>query len=230
MICSGEACSEDSTDLDELRRHLAAGPVTFYVGFDPTAASLHLGHLVQVLTARRFQLAGHRPLLLVGGATGQIGDPREGRADPEPARGDPGPGRADLGASWRRSLDLRRGQCGGSGQQPRLDRRHVGHRVPAEVGKYFPVNKMLARDVVKARPRGSGHQLHRVQLPAAAVTTTSTNCIGGTGCFAAVRRLRPVGQHHRRRGLTSVAGAWSVHALTTPLVTKADGTKFGNIR
>src|SRR3984893_14962715 len=68
---------QDSTDLDELRRHLAAGPATFYVGFDPTAPSLHLGHLTQVLTARRFQLAGHRPLLLVGGATGQIGDPKE---------------------------------------------------------------------------------------------------------------------------------------------------------
>jgi tyrosyl-tRNA synthetase len=67
----------DSTDLDELRGHLAAGPATFYVGFDPTAASLHLGHLMQVVTARRFQLAGHRPLLLVGGATGQIGDPKE---------------------------------------------------------------------------------------------------------------------------------------------------------
>src|SRR5882757_3390471 len=67
----------DSTDLDELRRHLASGPVTFYVGFDPTAPSLHIGHLVQVLTARRLQLAGNRPLLLVGGATGQIGDPKE---------------------------------------------------------------------------------------------------------------------------------------------------------
>src|SRR4029453_7800341 len=68
---------QDSTDLDELRGHLAAGPVTFYVGFDPTAASLHVGHLMQVVTARRLQLGGPRPVLLVGGATGQIGDPRE---------------------------------------------------------------------------------------------------------------------------------------------------------
>ena len=86
---------QDSTDLDELRAHLAAGPVTFYVGFDPTAASLHVGHLMQVVTARRFQLAGHRPLLLVGGATGQIGDPREvGRADAQLARGGRRVGRA----------------------------------------------------------------------------------------------------------------------------------------
>src|SRR5262245_580378 len=68
---------QDSTDLDELRKHLDTGPVTFYVGFDPTAPSLHVGHLVQVLTARRLQLAGHNPLPLVGGATGQVGDPRE---------------------------------------------------------------------------------------------------------------------------------------------------------
>ncbi|HEX8626697.1 MAG TPA: tyrosine--tRNA ligase, partial [Catenuloplanes sp.] len=68
---------QDSTDREELGAHLDAGPVTFYVGFDPTAASLHVGHLMQVTTARRLQLAGHRPLLLVGGATGQIGDPRE---------------------------------------------------------------------------------------------------------------------------------------------------------
>jgi len=67
---------QDSTDLDELRKHLS-GPVTFYVGFDPTASSLHVGHLMQVTTARRLQRAGHRPLLLVGGATGLIGDPKE---------------------------------------------------------------------------------------------------------------------------------------------------------
>jgi tyrosyl-tRNA synthetase len=68
---------QDSTGLDELRKELADGPLTFYVGFDPTAASIHIGNLVQVLTARRFQLAGHRPLLLVGGATGLIGDPKD---------------------------------------------------------------------------------------------------------------------------------------------------------
>ena len=66
---------QDSTDPEELRRHLDGGAITFYVGFDPTAASLHVGNLMQVVTARRLQLAGHRPLLLVGGATGQIGDP-----------------------------------------------------------------------------------------------------------------------------------------------------------
>ena len=64
-----------STDLDDLRKELDAGPVTFYAGFDPTAPGLHIGNLVLLLTLRRLQLAGHRPIGLVGGATGLIGDP-----------------------------------------------------------------------------------------------------------------------------------------------------------
>ena len=66
-----------STDLDELRTAVDEGPVTVYAGFDPTASSLHAGHLVPLLTLRRFQLAGHRPIALAGGATGLIGDPRD---------------------------------------------------------------------------------------------------------------------------------------------------------
>ena len=66
----------NSTDLGALREALDEGPVTYYCGFDPTAPSLHIGNLVQILTLRRLQLAGHRPLALVGGATGLIGDPK----------------------------------------------------------------------------------------------------------------------------------------------------------
>ena len=68
--------AEGRTDLDALRRRLDAGPITLYCGFDPTAPSLHLGNLAQILTVRRFQQHGHRPLALVGGATGLIGDPK----------------------------------------------------------------------------------------------------------------------------------------------------------
>ena len=64
------------TDMDVLRRALSEGPLTFYCGFDPTAASLHHGHLVQLIMMRHLQLAGHHPIALVGGATGLIGDPR----------------------------------------------------------------------------------------------------------------------------------------------------------
>jgi len=66
-----------STDRDALRTALSEGSVRFYVGFDPTAPSLHMGNLVQILTARRLQLAGHTPYALVGGATGMIGDPKD---------------------------------------------------------------------------------------------------------------------------------------------------------
>ena len=66
-----------STDLDALRRGLDGGPLAVYIGFDPTAPSLHAGHLVQMLMLRRFQNAGHRPVLLAGGGTGLIGDPRD---------------------------------------------------------------------------------------------------------------------------------------------------------
>jgi tyrosyl-tRNA synthetase len=66
-----------STDRDALADQLSAGPVTVYSGFDPTAPSLHAGHLIPLLTLRRFQQAGHRPIVLAGGATGMIGDPRE---------------------------------------------------------------------------------------------------------------------------------------------------------
>src|SRR6201992_464257 len=67
-----------STDLDALAAEAAQGPITLYAGFDPTAPSLHAGHLVPLLALRRFQRAGHRPIVLAGGATGMIGDPREG--------------------------------------------------------------------------------------------------------------------------------------------------------
>ena len=77
-----------STDLDALRAELAAGPITLYCGFDPTAPSLHVGHLAQTLTVRRFQLAGHRPLALVGGATGHDRRPEaHQRTGPECGRG-----------------------------------------------------------------------------------------------------------------------------------------------
>src|ERR1700694_3920664 len=90
-----------STDRDALAAELAAGPITVYAGFDPTAPSLHAGHLVPLLTLRRLQRAGHRPIVLAGGATGFIGDPRD--------TGERSLNTADTVAEW---TDRIRGQLG----------------------------------------------------------------------------------------------------------------------
>src|SRR5262249_28357205 len=142
---------QDSTDLDELRKHLDAGPATFYVGFDPTAASLHVGHLVQVLTARRLQLGGHRPLLLVGGATGQIGDPKESAERmlnaPEGVAGWVERIRSQLAPFVSYSGD------NAAVLVNNLDWTATMSAIDflRNVGKHFPVNRMLAREVVRVR-------------------------------------------------------------------------------
>jgi tyrosyl-tRNA synthetase len=216
---------QDSTDLDELRRHLAAGPVTFYVGFDPTAPSLHLGHLMQVITARRFQLAGHRPLLLVGGATGQIGDPREvGERTLNPPevvqgwvdriRGQLAPFvsyEGDNAAVLVNNLDW-------TGDMSAID-------FLRDVGKHFPVNRMLAREVVRARlEAGISFTEFSYQLLQAHDFYELHQRYGCTLQFGGSDQWGNItaGVDYVRR-----RGAGPVHAMTTPLVTKADGTKFG---
>ena len=186
-----------STDLDALRAALAEAAVRFYVGFDPTAPSLHMGNLVQILTAKRLQLAGHTPYALVGGATGMIGDPR------------------DSGERTLNSLDTVKEWVEKVHRQiePFLDFEGANAATMVnnydwtaslstidflrDIGKHFPVNRMLARDVVQEPPRGR-HQLHRVQLRAAAVDGLPQP-LPRPRRDAAVRRQRPVGQPHRRR-------------------------------
>nr|WP_274534196.1 tyrosine--tRNA ligase [Micromonospora sp. TSRI0369] len=142
---------QDSTGLDELRELLDGGSTTFYVGFDPTAPSLHIGNLMQVVMARRLQQAGHRPLLLVGGATGQIGDPKESA---ERTLNPP-----EVIAGWveriREQLSPFVTYSGENAAQLVNNLDWTGEMSVVEflrdVGKHFPVNKMLAREVVKAR-------------------------------------------------------------------------------
>ena len=216
---------QDSTGLDELRKELDSGPVTFYVGFDPTAPSLHHGNLLQILTARRLQLAGHKPLLLVGGATGLIGDPKDSG---ERTLNDP-----EVVAGW---VDRIRHQVepffSFEGQNAarmvnNLDWTGAMSAIEflRDVGKHFPVNKMLAREVVKARLESGisftefGYQilqgndffeLHR--------RYGCTLQFGGSDQWGNIT----AGVDYVRR-----RGAGPVQAFTTPLVTKADGSKFG---
>ncbi|WP_089016249.1 tyrosine--tRNA ligase [Micromonospora inositola] len=216
---------QDSTGLDELRELLDGGSATFYVGFDPTAPSLHVGHLMQVITARRLQLAGHRPLLLVGGATGQIGDPKESAErtlnPPEVVEG------------WvRRIHDQLAPFVSYTGENAarlvnNLD--WTGEMSVVEflrdVGKHFPVNKMLAREVVKARlETGISFTEFSYQLLQAHdffELHRRYGCqlqYGGSDQWGNIT----AGVDYIRR-----RGAGPVQAFTTPLVTKSDGTKFG---
>ncbi|MFG2058045.1 tyrosine--tRNA ligase [Micromonospora sp. NPDC048930] len=216
---------QDSTGLDELRALLDGGSATFYVGFDPTAPSLHVGHLMQVTTARRLQLAGHRPLLLVGGATGQIGDPKESAErtlnPPEVVEG------------WvRRIHDQLAPFVSYEGENAarlvnNLD--WTGEMSVVEflrdVGKHFPVNKMLAREVVKARlETGISFTEFSYQLLQANdffELHRRHGCelqYGGSDQWGNIT----AGVDYIRR-----RGAGPVEAFTTPLVTKSDGTKFG---
>jgi tyrosyl-tRNA synthetase len=216
----------ESTDEAALREALAAGPVTFYVGFDPTAPSLHIGHLVQVLTARRLQDAGHRPLALVGGATGLIGDPK--------AAGERPLNSPEEVATWveriRRQIEpfLSFDVANAATMVDNLDwtARMSAIELLRDVGRHFSVNRMLDREAVAARLASSG--------------------ISYTEFSYVLLQSNDYLQLYRRHGCTLQLGGsdqWGnltagcelirrvegarTHALATPLLTKADGTKFG---
>lgn len=216
---------QDSTSPEELRQRLDGDPITFYVGFDPTAASLHAGHLMQVLTARRLQQAGHRPLLLVGGATGQIGDPRESS---ERTLNPP-----EVVAAWqeriREQLSPFVTYTGDNAATLVNNLDWTGSLSVVEflrdVGKHFPVNKMLARDVVKNRLESG-----------ISFTEFSYQLLQANDFFELHRRhgcLLQFGGSDQWGNITAGVdytrrrGAGPVHAFTTPLVLNADGTKFG---
>ncbi|MFF5568801.1 tyrosine--tRNA ligase [Streptomyces sp. NPDC012623] len=217
-----------STDEDALRKALADGPVTFYCGFDPTAASLHVGHLVQVLTVRRLQQAGHRPLALVGGATGQIGDPRPTAErtlnDPETVAGWVARLRSQIepfltfeGPNAARMVNNLDWTAGLSAIEFLRD-----------VGKHFRVNKMLTKDSIARRLESD---------EGISYTEFSYQLLQSMDFLELYRRYGCVlqqGGSDQWGNLTAgldlihrVEPGAEVHALATPLMTKADGTKFG---
>ncbi|MCF2533733.1 tyrosine--tRNA ligase [Yinghuangia soli] len=221
-----------STDEDALRKAFADGPVTVYAGFDPTAASLHVGHLTIVLTLRRLQQAGHRPIALVGGATGLIGDPKPsaerqlneastvldwtGRIRTQLSAfldfdGD-GPTTAVMANNydWTQGLDA--------------------ISLLRDLGKHFSINQMLARDTVKSRLGGEGmsytefsyvilqsndylelYRRHGCTLQIGGSDQWG-NITAGLDLIRRVTGNQPHGQ---------------AHGLTTNLLVKSDGTKFG---
>jgi tyrosyl-tRNA synthetase len=216
-----------STDLGALREALEAGPVTFYVGFDPTAPSLHHGHLVQVVTARRLQQAGHRPLALVGGSTGLIGDPRPSSERTLNTK--------ETVAAWVENI---RAQIepflSFEGENPARIVNNLDWTAPLsaidflrDVGKHFRVNKMITKDAVAAR-------LHSEQ--GISYTEFSYQLLQGLDFLELFRRhgcSLQFGGSDQWGNLTAgldlihrVEQA-PVHAFATPLLTRSDGTKFG---
>ncbi|NYG55577.1 tyrosine--tRNA ligase [Nocardioides perillae] len=214
-----------STDTDALRAALAEGSVRFYVGFDPTAPSLHMGHLVQILTARRLQDAGHAPYALVGGATGMIGDPKESG---ERVMNSP-----ETVAEWvervRRQIEPFLSFEGDNGAQMvnNLDWTQEVSTIEflRDVGKHFPVNRMLARDVVRSRLESgiSFTEFAYVLLQSMDFLTLHrrhgvTLQIGGSDQWGNLT----AGVELIRR-----ADGAKAHAFVTPLLTRSDGTKYG---
>ena len=216
------------TDLDELRAALNSGQVTAYCGFDPTAPGLHIGNLVQLLTLRRLQLAGHRPIGLVGGATGLIGDPSGKSAERVLNPVEKVTGWVErIRGEVSRFLDF------DTGPSSALIVSNLDWTGPMtvleflrDIGKHFSVNRMLDRESVKARLEAGGisYTEFSYQLLQA---MDYLELYRRHGCMLQLGGSDQWGNLVAGVGLIrSVEGA-SVHALATPLITKPDGTKYG---
>jgi tyrosyl-tRNA synthetase len=216
-----------STDLDELRAQLAAGPVTLYCGFDPTAPSLHVGNLIQILVLRRFQRAGHRPIGLVGGATGLIGDP-SGKSAERTLNS------LETVAGWVERIHGQVSRFLDFGDAPNaasmvsnLD--WTGPMTAIEflrdIGKHFPVNRMLARETVKSRlETGMSYtEFSYVLLQA----MDFLELYRRHGCVLQTGGSDQWGNLTAGVDLIRRVEGGTAHCLTTPLLTKADGSKFG---
>ncbi|KRO31099.1 MAG: tyrosine--tRNA ligase [Actinobacteria bacterium BACL2 MAG-120802-bin41] len=216
-----------STDRAELEKYLSSPGASLYLGFDPTAPSLHIGNLVALTLLRRFQLAGYKPIALVGGATGLVGDP-SGRSAERSLN------EADLVADWveriRKQLE---GFLDFTGKNAAIMANNFDWTAPVsaieflrDIGKHFSVNQMLARDSVASRLESGGISYTEFSYQVMQAFDylelfRRHNCalqIGGSdqwgNIVAGVDLIRRV-------------EAKSAHALTIPLLAKADGTKFG---
>jgi tyrosyl-tRNA synthetase len=218
----------DSTNLDELRLALKSGRVTMYGGFDPTAPGLHIGNLVLLITLRRLQLAGHRPIGLVGGATGLIGDP-SGKSSERVLNS------REVVAEWverirgevSRFLDFDAGESSAlmvsnldwTGPMPVLD-------FLRDIGKHFSVNRMLDRESVKARLEGGGISYTEFSYQLLQ-SMDFLELYRRYGCTMQVGGSDQWGNLVAGVGLIRSVEGGSAHALATPLITKPDGTKYG---
>jgi len=214
-----------STDRDALRAALGEGSVRFYVGFDPTAPSLHMGNLVQLVTARRLQDAGHTPYILVGGATGMIGDPRDS--------GERTLNSLDTVKEWTervRQQVSRFVSFDGSNAATTVNNYDWTASLSTidflrDIGKHFPVNRMLARDTVKRRLESgiSYTEFSYVLLQ----SMDYLNLFREHGVQLQFGGSDQWGNITGGAELVRRVTGESAHGFATPLITKADGTKYG---
>ena len=216
-----------TTGDDALRDALDAGPITLYCGFDPTAPSLHIGNLVQILTVRRLQDAGHHPLLLVGGATGLVGDPKQAgdrvlnpvelvhewveriRAQIEPFMRFDGDNPARMVNNYEWTKDM------------------SAIELLRDVGKHFRLGTMIAKDTV-ARRLNSDEGISYTEFSYQVLQGMDyLELFRRYGCTLQTGGSDQWGNLTAGTELVRKAEGTSVHALATPLITKADGTKFG---
>ena len=216
-----------STDEDELRKALNSGSITYYCGFDPTAPSLHLGNLVQLLTMRRLQLAGHKPIALIGGATALIGDPKPTSERVLNTK--------ETVAGWVSKLEkqaqvfLSFDGSNGASLVNNLDWTESMSSIDflRDVGKHFRVGKMLSKDAVSARLNSDA---------GISFTEFAYQILQGMDFLELYRRnncVLQIGGSDQWGNLTSgtdlihkVEGK-SAHILATPLITDSEGKKFG---
>ena len=219
-----------TTADQELEEHLTGESRTLYCGFDPTADSLHIGSLVPLLTLKRFQMAGHKPLALVGGATGLIGDPSfkaEERKLNTP----------DIVANWvdklknqvSRFIDF---DCGANSAQVVNNLDWIGEMdvlsFLRDIGKHFPVNQMIKKESVKQRIEREGEGISFTEFTYMILQSLDfAELYKANSCTLQIGGSDQWGNITGGVELTRRRYGGQTYGLTLPLVTKSDGTKFG---
>ena len=218
------------TDADALAEHLASGSRTVYCGFDPTAGSLHIGHLVPLLMLRRCQLAGHAPVALVGGATGMIGDPSFKATERTLNSAD-----TVLGWVARLSAQIRALLPQGEG----VAAPHLVNNADwmasmsaldflRDIGKHFSVNAMMARESVRQRLARPDQGISFTEFSYCLLQSFDFAVLNQRlGCSVQIGGNDQWGNITSGIDLTRRLHGERVHGMTLPLITKADGTKFG---
>lgn len=216
-----------STDSEALRALLGGDPITYYCGFDPTAPSLHLGNLVQLLTMRRIQLAGHRPLGLVGGSTGLIGDPKP---TAERTLND-----ETVVAEWVGYLQSQVARfLSFEGENAALLVNNLDWTAPMsaitflrDIGKHFRVGTMLKKDAVSARLNSDDGISYAEFSYQILQGLDYRELFLQYGCVLQTGGSDQWGNLTSGVDLVRKAEGATVHAIGTPLITNSDGRKFG---